>query len=243
VSLSRDGKRVAFLVQQADKLVVYHDFRPIAEYPPHANVFWPLTLSADGSRVAWRVDRTVYLDGVPQPITGVGRLPVLSDDGRTLAYVADDTVVVNGVRGPPYANIRSLGLSDDGSVVAYLGEDDDGDWIVAGPRRIPTTSDVRDLALSPDGRRLAWITRQRVVVDGRPGPPFEEVERPVFSPDGLGVAYVAKRDGRRVVVVNDREMEVDGHLEQLHFSPDGRRLGMLVTVDRREIRWKVIPAP
>jgi hypothetical protein len=240
VSLSRDGKRVAFLVQRGDGLTVYHDFRPIANFPPLAPVRWPLTLSADGSRLAWRVGRTVYLDGVPQPIEGEGYLPVLSADGRTLAYDVTDAIVVNGVRGPAFDRVWSPVVSGDGSVVAYLAEDEDLDkrLIVAGARRIEVPSDTTQVAISPDGRRLAWTRKDRVMVEGRPGPPLDRVDRPIFSPDGRRVAYTAILNGATVVVLDDRVIEMDDdRVEQLHFSADSESLGCLVR-RVREIYWR-----
>lgn len=225
-------------MRHAKGLTVYHDFKPIAEYPPNAPVGWPLTLSADGSRLAWRVGRTIYLDGLPRPIEGEVSPPVLSAGGRTLAYATPGAIVINDVRGPDFDRVWNPVVSDDGAVVAYFAEDEAGrGWIVAGERRVEVPADAWNLAISPDGRRVAWISKNRVFVEGRPGPPFDKVERPVFSPDGRRVAYAATLNERTVVVLDEQPREMgDVVVEQLHFSPDGERLGCLVRRGR-EIHW------
>lgn len=228
-------------MQQQDKLVVYHDYASVAEYPPLALIGWPLTLSGDGTRLAWRVGKTIYLDGVAQPITGEVGNPVLSHDGRTLAYTCDGAVVVNGRRGPQFEQVYGVVMSDDGSVVAYRAEDEEGKtWVVAGERRIDVPGGTGSVAISPDGRTLAWEAEGRVWVEGRPGPPLRPTGRIVLSPDGRDIAYPAMKDGRSILVLNERLVDLDGLIEQVHFSPDGRHLGCVVTVDRKQILWKTI---
>ena len=62
---------------------------------------------------------------------------------------------------------------------------------------------------------------------------------PTFSPDGRRVAYTALQNGRSVVVLDDRAMEMDDvRVEQPRFSADSERLGCLVSRGR-EIYWRV----
>jgi hypothetical protein len=92
--------------------------------------------------------------------------------------------------------------------------------------------------MSPDGRRFALISKYRIIDEGRPGPAFDKVERPVFSRDGSRVAYAATLNERTVVVLDEQPREMgDVVVEQLHFSPDGERLGCLVRRGR-EIFWR-----
>ena len=68
---------------------------------------------------------------------------------------------------------------------------------------------------SPDARHLAWTEenegRKRVVLDGAPGPCYEEVSNIVFSEDGYHIAYVvgtgrAPAPGMNHAVVCDGEI-------------------------------------
>src|SRR5262249_40706529 len=69
--------------------------------------------------------------------------------------------------------------------------------------------------------------KQFVVVDDREHAPCDEVvTAPVFAPDSARVAYVARRDGRMVVVVNG-EAQTPYHEivpTSLRFSEDGAHL-------------------
>lgn len=89
-------------------------------------------------------------------------------------------------------------------------------------------------------RGAAWF----VVVNGKEGPPFDRAVTPLFSPDGRFVAYRARKDGKRFVVVADTEARtVRQHApyEQVfpvRFADDGRSLAYGVK-DGRQLEWKV----
>lgn len=102
--------------------------------------------------------------------------------------------------------------------------------------------ELRDsLVHSRDQRRVAFVVetdddRQRVVVDGKEGPPFEKVSKPIFSADGSRVAYVA------VAGKNQATLVVDGApgktyewIETAKFSPNGRRLGYVVHQGKQKL--------
>lgn len=66
------------------------------------------------------------------------------------------------------------------------------------------------LIFSPDGSRWVFFAaddqKYRAVIDGEPGPKFDNTAHvPVFSDDGTKVAYAGVRDGLWYVMENDRE--------------------------------------
>jgi Tol biopolymer transport system component len=71
---------------------------------------------------------------------------------------------------------------------------------------------------------VEFSTKKRMIVDGVPGPVFDEVETVVFSPDGNRIAYRAKK-GEKWCAVLDGKIgpEFDVVCEAI-FSPDGRRV-------------------
>jgi hypothetical protein len=66
-----------------------------------------------------------------------------------------------------------------------------------------------------------------VIVDGKKGPRYEDIreETPVFSPNGLALAYCARKDGKWRWVINGIEEPIFGKLTptSFTFSADGKR--------------------
>lgn len=99
-----------------------------------------------------------------------------------------------------------------------------------------------------EGGRSAYCARRGeswfVVVNGKEGPPFDRVVTPSFSPDGKHLAYRARKDGKRFVVVADTEgRTVRQHPEYeqvfpVRFTADGRSIAYGVK-DGRQLAWKV----
>jgi Tol biopolymer transport system component len=91
-----------------------------------------------------------------------------------------------------------------------------------------------------------------VVVDGQPGPDYDVIFMPEFSPDGKHVAYVAKRGEKLLVVVDGQSgVEYDGlnigapsfvRKGDPHFRPDDV-LEYLAARDNSLYRLKYIPVP
>lgn len=97
-------------------------------------------------------------------------------------------------------------------------------------------------SLRPDRDRAAWCEKGadglfRLVVDGIPaGPPSEEAHQAVFSPDGAHVSWSALRGGRRVLVLDGRELgPLDGLL--LEKGPFGLSPSLKVADDGKTVAW------
>lgn len=80
--------------------------------------------------------------------------------------------------------------------------------------------------VSPDGSRAGAVVRrghaQAGVVDGRAGEAFDEIEPPVFSPDGRGWAYAARRAADGFMVAGPRTLGPYGDVGPPLLSDDGR---------------------
>ncbi len=91
----------------------------------------------------------------------------------------------------------------------------------------PSQNEIR---VSPDQRRVALkITaggKERVLVDGKPGPDYDTVTLVAFSPDSQRVGYLATRNGRQFVVIDGAEGKAYEAWDRMYFrfSPDSRRV-------------------
>ena len=95
---------------------------------------------------------------------------------------------------------------------------------------------------SPDHLHVAFVfhrgTNWNVVVDGQPGPMYDEVDvnSLVYSPDGKRLAYRARRGNTWIMVVNEKEQHPDLDLRIIgypKFSPDSNRLAYLGVKDNQ----------
>jgi len=175
-----DG-RLGYAARDGSHMIVVLDG---VEGPRFDEIHPQLAFSPDGGRVAYPALRggrmTCVVDGVEQEwCEWVGR-PVFSPDGARLMYAAE--------RG------NSFVLVVDGTPGGDLSQ-----------------SPVGGYCFSPDGRRYAYGAasrralrgeRRRYVVDGMPGPEFDVLDRPAFSPLGDRLAYAARKGSETFAVVD-----------------------------------------
>ena len=208
---SLDSKHMAYASfnrAEADRLFVERFFLVLDGHAePTSRIFGSfLTLSGDGKRVAYVVDR------------------------GNMKY----SVVVGGEVGPKYDGAAGLTFSPDGDRFAYVAGSGDKGIVVSDGQPGTAYDAVGGLTFSPDGNHIVYAARQGqkwfMVVDGRPGPDYEAIggSGAVFSADGSRFAYSAKKGTNWVVVVEGQpSTEYDG-IGSLVFSPDGKHLAYLV---------------
>jgi hypothetical protein len=190
--------------------------------------------SADG-HVAYTIGNRVALDGIPgEAFDSVDRFE-FAPDGRTLAVVA----------------------RRDGNGYAVVGRRTFGPYGALGPAH---TLAAFPIVFSADGRRFAFRVREEelryMVVDGKQQGPYADVDHPVFSPDGVHVAYAANQGGEhrtRFYTVTGGKwfVVVDGKLGEEFdsvglttdevfptaspvFSPDSRRMAYAAKENKRQ---------
>lgn len=164
-------------------------------------------------------------------------------------------MVVNGEAGPAWEEIGAPFFSVGGEHMAYAARREGRHWVVVLDGQ-PLPGDFSDvgtefafnlpmvylssipvilryhkrLVFSPDGKRLgfiAWQGKQRqVVVDGKPGPLYEDIAGLRFSADGRRVGYVAKRRKEWVLVIDDKEIGpgLKDIASQFAFTSDGQHV-------------------
>ena len=92
--------------------------------------------------------------------------------------------------------------------------------------------------LSKDGCHVAMVVRRGgkefVVVDGQPGPIYDDIRDHMFSPDCKRVAYKAKNGGKWLVVVDGQPgPEYDEIRTKPIFSPDSSRVAYWAKKSRK----------
>jgi len=216
------------------------------------------------------------LGPLPKQLTDV----CVSDDGLHYAAVmpsgSRQVVSHDGKPGPQFDEIGSWGgpaivLPKNGAHVAYIARRGSQRFIVVDGKEIPVElsggqnmhylrAEVRDqIKFSPDGKHFFYAPNStdfvHLVLEGNENPDFESIESPVFSEEGGHYAYVATKDGQKVLVVDGKvETPLDQEIFRLQFSRDGkhhaygRRSGEKAVVvldgkpqqEYRDIAWETI---
>lgn len=109
-----------------------------------------------------------------------------------------------------------------------------------------TVKQIRDAVPSPDGKRVAFVALDRIYVADLPGGAPRRLTTteggefsPVWSPDGLSIAFVAWNDSIGHIMkvksaggVPLRLTRVSAFYQQLAWSPDGKRIVAMRASDR-----------
>jgi WD40 repeat protein len=253
VVFSQRGGGVAHVVEGADGLRVVHNGRAGEPYAAVGEV----VLSADGRRCAYGALRggkwRMVVDGKEGAPFSTVKLPVFSPDGAHVAYQAMagerwhlvvDRAVDDGTRTRYLAHA----FSADSSRIAYVddvGDRELGRLVVsdlAFKEQTVVAAGVSGIVSNAEGSRMAAVStvdgRQKVVVFGldrpdraKPGPPLDAVYDVSFGPDGVSLACVVERSGKRFVVLDEAEEPVPPgvHLVGPLVIPPGKReVGVLV---------------
>ncbi len=206
--------------------------------------------SADGSTVAhsvrigkggaqnraFRTTHAVVVGGKAGPESDEVTSPVFGPKGKSIAYKSRDgaawSMIVDGKAQGSYTELGMPLWSPDGKGLAYKASRG-GKWVVVRDGKpgeeVPRIGG--EPVWSPDGGSLAFAAFRGeegfIVVNGKPLETFQLVDQPVFSSDGLRVAYPAKAAGQPkwMIVWGDRKGEPHyDTLETPVWSPDGKHI-------------------
>ncbi|HOD81346.1 MAG TPA: NPCBM/NEW2 domain-containing protein [Phycisphaerae bacterium] len=203
---SPDGDRYAYAARNGPRVCLVVDGQA---GPSFEGVQYPLNVfSPDGKTVVYAArtptSSVLMVDG--KQVASYDRIDaasiVFSPDARHLAFAAGTKdksfVVLDSKAGPPFDEVSGLRLGEGGQM-AYRARNGLKVFVVTGT----TLSEPYDLiaplspVISPDGRRVAWAAMKQatwnVVVDGKAGPPCQEVPSTIaFSATSRHMAYVGK---------------------------------------------------
>jgi len=239
LKISSDGCHMAYVITRGGKSLAVIDGR---EGPEHDEIGL-IELSPTGTRAAYTAKEEgkwfVVVDGQPGSKHDGTKSVVFSPDGRRTAYAAQSgkkwSVVVDSQPGPEYDEVGPPTFSQDSGRMGYTAKlgstwhavvdgqpEADFDQIAVGSVTFNrTTAFFESIVFSPDSRRVAYLARKSekwlMVIDGRPGPEYDEIKRAVFSFDEYG--------------------RPDGPSYSLAFSSEGKHVAYAARVDNK---WSVI---
>jgi hypothetical protein len=252
---SRDGRRSAYVGRDRRGVRAVVDGRA----GPRFDGIGQLAISEDGARVAYAArrgdDAHVVVDGVIGPPWRAVSALALSPTGGRVAHGAFDgrdwRVIVDGEPGAAVDAVYAILFRADGRHVAWVAGVDDVDVVVLDGEPVAAEARIRPetLAFAPVGAAmpdtrpgLACVVPtpgggERVVIDGTPGPVYDQIDRPVWSADGRRLGHAARRGDVWLAVVDGRELPGGSRVTAPVFSPDGRRVAYLA---RRGSAWFVV---
>ncbi len=129
-------------------------------------------------------------------------------------------------------------VSENGEVVVYRASNSKSkeEILVVGGSKTILPSGGISLRLSRDGKIVTYRTQQgtymAMVVNGRTGPEFWEIQDPIFSPDGSRAAYLGKRKAGWTLMVGEREIGTYDRVFASQFSRDGKQITCVGLIGR-----------
>ena len=199
---------------------------------------------------------TDLMEGTSARYAAPGLIISGAADGRLLAAPFDlaggrltgpAMVVLKNVQREGSNGTSQFAVSATGTLVYLEGVNDNASvmWVDRTGQQTPVdsalTGVLQDVALSPDGTRLAvgraeagetsvWVDELATGALSRLSVDVSGADRPVWTPDGRAVAFLATRDGHRTAWVrradgsNDMQPAVSGSagLDEIAFDPLGR---------------------
>lgn len=108
---------------------------------------------------------------------------------------------------------------------------------------VTTGANLRTLQIDATGDHVLWVMKdggaRRIVLDGKAGPPYEQIDYAVVSPRGGRYAYAAKRNQAWFTIIDGREFGPYHRTAPLSFSPDATRVAFAIDNGDGDVRVRV----
>ncbi|MEI8234620.1 MAG: hypothetical protein WCH57_08035 [Verrucomicrobiota bacterium] len=235
---SKKGEHLAYGAERERRQFAVLDGQPGPAY----DLVGGVTLSPDGEHLAYAAQQDgrqfVVADGragAPYGRIGVESLQ-FSPDGKHMVYFAEKGarkfVVNDGQEGPDLEGMMpgSLRVSPDSRRVACVVRKGEKFAVLVDGKEEPMYEKLDPPVFSEDGRHVAYVagtmTGRLVVVDGQPGPEFEQILKDslCFSADGSRCVYEGLKNGRCALMADGKPLGEYDALGTPSFSPDGKHL-------------------
>ena len=250
------GKGVSYIAEIAGTFSMIHDGKVGSLY---TSILTPV-LSPDGQRIAYQAyvdDRLrMVVDGRDGSVVDALEIPFFSPDSRHVMYQAKfdgqwHFVIDDTIHPGLQTQHNQMQFSADSKKIAYVDSVDEH----AKPRLVVTDLTFKhqvikestgNMLVSDDKTRITAINeiggKQRVLELSFAKPDFvkegalyDAISELAISSDGSSVAYVAEKNGTRVLVFNGKEKPFpDGKLVgTLVIRPDNKGVGFLTSSKNR----------
>ncbi len=206
LDFSPDSRRLAYIAERGtEDAQKAHFVVDGQEGGQHGDHIWNIYFSPDSKHVAY-----IAINGRWQDPAHTEQLVVDDSEGPVVGKVDESSIRWSG-------DSRHLAyVVEGGSATSPFGGGRQ-EWVILDGKAQAKYVLISDMAFSADGKHLAYVAHDErgpgmvVVVDGRPGPMFDEIEwRPLwarsslFTPDGRHILYHARRNGKWVVVLDSQ---------------------------------------
>lgn len=184
--------------------------------------------ATNGSRDIYKIKKgdrwAVVIDGKESEAYDAVASPAFSLDGTQFAYSATldgkTFLVINGIaQETSYNSITEIAFSPDGQQIAYVANKNEKYVVVLNQKEGKEYQEISELEtktgsayiiFSSDSQSFAYkVTeseQQFMVINSQEGKRYDSISNFTFSDDGHEYAYEAEKKGRKIVVVNDREV-------------------------------------
>ncbi len=247
ITFSVDSKHVGYTILRDKRERVVIDGVVTAEYD-----LVEFSFSPDSKHTTYIVrqdkEGIVFTDGVEgkhfevpfyQNGYAVAVYPEFSPDSHRMAYTVGKAggmaASVDGISGEKYDFCSLSGFSPDSKRMAYVAERQGKYFVVVDGEEGKPYGDISAVSLkfSPDSKHVVYAAQQGddwyVVKDGEETKLSGKAGRyPYFSPDSKHVVSAVRVDGQDHFLL-DGETLPGGEAYDLSYSPDGGRLGYVVT--------------
>jgi Tol biopolymer transport system component len=188
---------------------------------------------AGTATVAFRTAEAMVIGGKSGTEYDEVSKPWFAPKGKMMAYRFRNeytwTMVVDGKPQDSASDMGEAVFSPDGKGIAYRSGERGKYYVVINGKKSPTYPEIGEVEWSPDNKTVAFTVRdatqgEYIVYGDRKTEVFSRLYSPVFSSDGLHMAFGARStNGKYMVVLDDKngpaEFEAIGPIV---ISPDGK---------------------